>query len=83
MSLAEQWACGIPSVTHPNIYLHGNNYETGIITNRNVDDYCDAISEIMEDESLYRRLSNGCIKFIKESFSDSLIIENYLNFINN
>ena len=81
MCLAEQWACGVPSVTHPNIYLHGKNYETGIITNRTVDDYCDAISEIMEDDELHFRLSNGCKKFIKENFNSDLIIKNYLNLL--
>jgi len=82
MSLVEQWACGIPSVTHPNIYLHGSNYETGIIASRTINDYCDAISEIMENDTLYHELSGGCVKFVQENFNHNLIIKNYLNLLN-
>lgn len=82
MALAEQWACGIPSVTHPKIYLHGINYKTGIITNRNIDDYCDAISEIMENNSLYNKLSSGAHDFAKDIFNYGFIKSQYIKILN-
>jgi glycosyltransferase involved in cell wall biosynthesis len=77
LALAEQWAAGIPSVTHPQIYLHGENYKTGIITNRTVADYCEAIEEIMESPKLYQRLSKGAYEYARKNFSDDVIIANY------
>ncbi len=81
MGLAEQWAAGIPSVTHPKIYLHGVNYQTGIITNRDVDSYCDAIVEIMENEYLYESLSSGSRLFAESFFSSEKICNEYFNII--
>lgn len=83
LALAEQWAAGIPSVTHPNIYLHGENYKTGIITNRDVDSYCKAITEIMEDSILHTQLSNGARNFVEKLFDDEMILANYLDIISN
>jgi len=68
LGLAEQFCAGIPSVTHPKIHLNGENYRTGIITNRTVPDYCAAIREIMEDDALYRSLSKGAIEFSWKKF---------------
>lgn len=73
LTLCEQWAAGIPSVTHPRIYLHGENYKTGIITNKNIDDYSRAIKEVMENEDLYQHLSKGCRQFCLDNFSDEAI----------
>ncbi len=69
LGLTEQWAAGIPSVTHPKIYLHGKNYETGIITNRDINSYCEAIIEIMENEFLHKRLSTGARNYMLSYFS--------------
>jgi glycosyltransferase involved in cell wall biosynthesis len=77
LSMVEQWAAGIPSVTHPKIYLHGINYFTGIITNRTVDDYVEAIEEIMEDDLLYQQLSLGARKFVEERFSHEAVLRNF------
>jgi hypothetical protein len=77
MALMEQWAAGVPSVTHPKIYQHGINYKTGIITNRNVNDYCDAISEIMENSELREDLSNGAREYILKNYDPILIVEKY------
>lgn len=82
LALAEQWCAGIPSVTHPKIYLHGENYKTGIITNRSVSDYCDTIREIMEDDTLYRVLSKGAKDYVSKNMTEGFAlkyIERYLN----
>jgi glycosyltransferase involved in cell wall biosynthesis len=81
MAMAEQWAAGIPSVSHPKVYLHGANYYTGIITNRTVDDYCKAITEIMENDSLYAQLSSGAENYIKDSLSPEKMCNDYLEII--
>lgn len=81
LSLLEQWAAGIPSVTHPKIYMHGENYKTGIITNRTVNDYIEAIEEIMENDDLYNRLSIGSRNFTSNSFSDGRIMKKYFQII--
>ena len=77
MSLMEQWSAGIPSVTHSKIYMHGLNYKTGIITNRDVESYCDAIDEIMENKDLYNALSKGCRQYMVDNFSSDIISNKY------
>jgi glycosyltransferase involved in cell wall biosynthesis len=81
LALAEQWAAGVPSVTHPQIYLHGENYKTGIIISRNVDAYCEAITEIMENDSLHKQLSRGAREYMLNNFSGQRIAANYLNIL--
>lgn len=81
LALLEQWAAGIPSITHPKIYMHGINYFTGIITNRTPEDYADAIREAMEDELLYKQMSIGCRKFVEERFSSARIMKDFLDIV--
>lgn len=81
MTLLEQWAAGVPSITHPKIMLHGTNYETGIVTNKDVGSYCDAIVEIMEDNNLREHLSLGARKYVLENFSNHNILEQYLEIL--
>lgn len=81
MTLLESWASGVPSVTHPKIYMHGENYKTGIITNRSVSAYCEAIEEIMEDDYLHKALSEGSREFMVSNFSRDVVIRNYLNIL--
>jgi len=81
MALAEQWSAGIPSVTHPKIYLHGKNYETGIITDRSVSAYCDAITEIMDNSNLHKALSSGARSYMEDNFSHSSILSKYTSFL--
>lgn len=69
LALLESYCSGIPSITHPKIYLNVENYKTGIITNRDVESYCDSIREIMEDDTLYRLLSQGARDYVKDNFS--------------
>lgn len=81
LALCESWASGIPSVSHPKIEIIGENYSTGIITNRTVDDYCKSITEIMENQDLYNHLKIGAVNFIKEKFSNTAneYIQRYLS----
>jgi glycosyltransferase involved in cell wall biosynthesis len=83
MALLEQWACGVPSVTHPKIYLHGENYKTGIITNRDVASYCEAIEEIVEDKSLRDYMSKNARKWVEENFRPQKLEEQYIRAIEN
>jgi len=82
LAMAEAWQSGVPSVSHPKIYLHGENYKTGIITSYDVDSYVQAINEIMTDDRLYNHLSNGAIKYMEDNFSPSVIINNYMEILN-
>jgi len=82
LALAESWAAGIPSITHPKIYLHGKNYETGIITNKTVNDYVKAINEIMKNEKLYSYLSLGCRTYMENNFSAKIIVTKYIEILN-
>ena len=83
LALLEQWACGVPSVTHPKIFMHGENYKTGIITNRDVASYCDAIVQIMDNQSLREHMSVGSTNFIKESFDPQTIVAQYMDLCKN
>tara|TARA_B100001094_G_scaffold333431_1_gene412116 strand:- start:2358 stop:3296 length:939 start_codon:yes stop_codon:yes gene_type:complete len=76
-TLMESWASAIPSVTHPKIYLHGINYGTGIIASKNIDDYSEAISEIMDNPVLQKRLSEGAYQYCLDNFSYSALLEQY------
>ncbi len=69
LTLLESWISGLPSITHPKIYLHGENYQTGIITNRDLESYEQAIEEVMEDSNLYRQLSLGAQNYAQK-FAD-------------
>ncbi len=79
LALAEQWAAGTPSVTHPKIYQHGKNYKTGIIANKTLDDYIEAIEEIMDNEALWVHLSNGAIEYSDLQFNPERLLFNYFN----
>lgn len=81
MSMLESWSVGIPSISHPKIYMHGCNYRTGIVTNKTIKDYIEAIEEVMEDDVLYQSLSNGCRQFVLEEFSSEKTIKEYMEII--
>lgn len=78
LALMEQWAAGVPSITHPKIYMHGINYKTGIITNRDINSYREAIVEIMENNDLYQHLSLGAENYMKTHFNPKNIIQKFL-----
>lgn len=79
LAIAEQWAAGTPSVTHPKIYQHGKNYKTGIIVNKTLDNYIEAIEEIMDDEALWAHLSSGAIEYSDLLFNPETLMFNYFN----
>lgn len=76
-TLMESWASGVPSVTHPKIYMHGENYRTGIIASKTVADYAEAISEIMENKVLREGMSDGAISYCREHFSPLSLRDQY------
>lgn len=76
-TLMESWSSGVPSVTHPKIYLHGINYETGIITSKTIEDYCEAITEVMENPVLRSRMSEGARVYCLNNFTESITCLNY------
>lgn len=80
-TLMESWASGVPSVTHPKIYMHGENYRTGIITTKTIENYVEAISEIMEDKTLREGLSAGAVSYCKENFSERTIRDRYFRLL--
>ena len=55
----------------------------GIITNRDIKAYCEAIKEIMEDLSAYKILSAGAREYALETFSDDAIMSKYSKIYNN
>jgi glycosyltransferase involved in cell wall biosynthesis len=57
--------------------LHGKNYETGIITNKTIEDYSEAIIEIMEDERLRENLKAGAYGYAVENFSSEALFSGY------
>jgi len=83
MAQLEQMAAGVPSVTHPKVYCHGENYVTGIVTNKTVDDYADAIEEIMEDNKLRKDLMAGSRSYIEENFLPQDIASKYMEILEN
>lgn len=76
-TLMESWASGVPSVTHPKVYLHGVNYETGIITNKTEKDYIEAITEIMENSILHSCLADGAYEYCLNNFSSDKILDKF------
>ena len=68
-ALMESWASGVCSVTHPKIYLHGENYKTGIIASKNLEDYSEAIIEIMENPRLRRDMGDRARQYAVDNFS--------------
>jgi len=83
MALMEQWAAGVPSITHPKIYQHGEHYGTGIVTNKDINSYCDAVKEVMENDNLRRDLSDGARLFMLRRFDPKLIAQQYSRIIDN
>jgi glycosyltransferase involved in cell wall biosynthesis len=73
----EQMAAGVPSVVHPKIYCHGENYVTGIITNKTISDYVDAIKEILEDNSLRQMMRVGARKYVEKNYNSIDIARKY------
>lgn len=71
----ESWAAGMPTITHPKIYMHGDNYKTGIITSKTIPDYISAIEEITMDDNLYKSMRIQSRDFMIDNFSKKVIIK--------
>ena len=81
LAVLEQMACKVPVIANPNVYMGGIHMGTGIITEKVVANYCDAIDLIMQDNNLHSRLSDGAFKFVNDNFNDEIIYKNYLDII--
>jgi glycosyltransferase involved in cell wall biosynthesis len=77
MAQLEQMAAGVPSVVHPKIYSHGENYVTGIITNKTIDNYVGAIKEILEDNSLRQMMRLGAREYVEKHYNPIDIARKY------
>lgn len=77
LSMMELLAASIPAISHPKIYMHGENYRTGIVTNKTINDYKEAIIEVMNDDVLYQHLKEGSVAFMNEKFSEETIVNQY------
>ena len=77
LSMLEGWCSKVPSISHPKIYMFGKNYETGIVTNKTIQDYAEAINELINDEQLYMNISSSCRNFILENFHPNIINKRY------
>ena len=76
-AVLEQLAAGVPCITHPNVFMMGIHYKTGIVVNRNIEEICAASLKILEDKSLRQDLSLGAREFILENFSKKKLSEYY------
>jgi glycosyltransferase involved in cell wall biosynthesis len=83
LAMMESWSAGIPSVTHPKIYMHGENYKTGIITSKTIDNYIEAIEELMSDEEMLSEMSITSRNYILNNFSSANITKKYINILSN
>jgi glycosyltransferase involved in cell wall biosynthesis len=81
MAQLEQMAAGVPSVVHPKVYCHGANYTTGIIVNKDIDEYTEAIREIMEDSTLRQTLRVGARKYVEDNYNPADIVKKYLEIL--
>lgn len=81
LAMMEGWAAGIPSISHPKIYMHGENYKTGIICSKTVEEYVEAIEELMNNNELYTYMSTLCREFMINNFSSRVIVDNYINIV--
>lgn len=83
LALCEQLAAGIPAITHPKIYLPLRNYQCGIVCERSVPAYAEAIEEIMQNKDLYESLSRNAVERMHELFESDAILKNsgYVDFL--
>lgn len=82
LTIVESLASGVPVIIHPKIFLPIENYKSGIIVNKTLEEYCQAITEVMENDTLHSELSKGAIEFVKNNFSKEKIVANYLEILN-
>ena len=61
--------------------MHGENYKTGIICNKTIDEYAKAIDEIMSNDELYTYMSSSCRNFILDNYSSNIICSKYIEII--
>ena len=80
MAVLEQLSAGVPCVTHKDIFQAGINYKTGIIVKRDINSYCNAIEEIMENVDLRNKMSKFAANYAKELYNPSKLIKNVVKY---
>lgn len=74
LTIWEQGLARIPAITHPKIFYVQENYRAGIVAQRNLESYRQAIIELMENSVLHHRLAQGALEYAKglylKTFSD-------------
>lgn len=73
---------GIYSNLEP--YIYGiKDKENGLLVNNTTKEWVDAISELIENEQLRKKISNNCLKEANEIYALDILAEDYLNKITN
>ena len=80
-ALLEQWACGTPSITNPNMQEHGDHMKTGIVCNRDIDSYCDAIRFMMNNKKMTFDMGNYAYDFVRNKYSEDNTYCQYLDIV--
>lgn len=73
---------GIYSNLEP--YIYGiKDKENGLLVNNTTKEWVDAISELIENEHLRKKISDNCLKEANEIYALDILAEDYLNKITN
>ena len=80
-ALLEQWACGTASITNPNMQEHGLHMKTGIVCNRDIDSYCEAIKFMMSNQEMTSKMGNCAYDFVRNKYSEYNTHHQYLKLL--
>lgn len=81
-AVLEELSAGIPVVTHPKVFMMGLHYKTGIIVNKDINEFFEASRFILENKSLREDLSGGAREFIINNFKKETLSDYYLWLLN-
>lgn len=81
-AVLEQLAAGVPVITHPKVFMMGLHYKTGIIVNKNIEEFAQAALLLLESESLRTDLSIGAREFVLQNFKKETLSDYYLWLLN-
>ena len=80
-ALLEQWACGTPTITNPEMQVHGIHQETGIICSKNIDSYIKNIDFLMKNDKIRKRMGKCASEYVRFAYSEKNTIDCYLKAI--
>jgi glycosyltransferase involved in cell wall biosynthesis len=81
-AVLEQMAAGVPCITNRNVFISGINYKTGIISDRNLNEYSKNIKFLLNNKNLRKEMSISARQFILENFNKNYL-DSYYNWIIN